>query len=106
MSRLALRYLLFPLAIGACASDVGDHSVPVDPPTDTVARQIDDYIRSLPVLPAAPAGIDGGDPTPAQREGDYQCVSQNLKETRQFDRIVAYAANSDSMWPGAIIAGD
>src|SRR6185503_13828638 len=40
------------------------------------------------------------------REGDYQCSTQNLKETRQFDRIVAYAANSDSLWPGALVSAD
>src|SRR5690606_22773748 len=27
-------------------------------------------------------------------------------ETRQLDRIVAYAAGSDSLWPGAIVSAD
>jgi thiol-activated cytolysin len=39
-------------------------------------------------------------------EGDYQCTSQNLQETRQYDEIVAYAANSDSLYPGAILSAD
>ncbi|MBK9036183.1 MAG: thiol-activated cytolysin family protein [Myxococcales bacterium] len=70
------------------------------------ANAIDDYIRTLPYLPADPPGVVEGDTTSPAREGDYQCVRQNLTETRQFDRIVAYAANSDSLWPGAIVAGE
>src|SRR6185503_432204 len=31
---------------------------------------------------------------------------ENLQETRQYDRIVAYAANSDSLYPGAIVSTD
>jgi thiol-activated cytolysin len=46
------------------------------------------------------------DPSAAQADGDYSCTTQDLKETRQFDRIVAYAANSDSLYPGAIISAD
>lgn len=75
------------------------------PPTDE-ASAIDDYLRSLPYLPANPPGVEEGDRSAPAREGDYQCVRQNLTETRQFDRIVAYAANSESLWPGAIVAGE
>src|SRR5262249_36501691 len=28
------------------------------------------------------------------------------RETRELDRIVAYAANSDTLWPGAIVSAD
>ena len=70
------------------------------------ANAIDDYIRSLDLLPTTPPGVAEGPSSGPQQEGDYQCISQNLSETRQFDRIVAYAANSDSLWPGAIVAGD
>ncbi|HWU86312.1 MAG TPA: thiol-activated cytolysin family protein [Kofleriaceae bacterium] len=52
-----------------------------------------------------PQVLPGGLST-AQRDGDYSCTTENLKETRQFDRIVAYAANSDSLWPGAIVSAD
>ncbi|MBA3542153.1 MAG: thiol-activated cytolysin family protein, partial [Deltaproteobacteria bacterium] len=67
---------------------------------------IDDYILSLPYLPVEPANVDAGDRSAEQREGDYQCTTQNLKETRQYDRIVAYAANSDSLYPGALVSAD
>jgi thiol-activated cytolysin len=73
---------------------------------DATAKQIDAYITSLPALPVAPAAIDQGAPSTPARDGDYACTTQNLKETRQYDRIVAYAANSDSLYPGAILGAD
>jgi thiol-activated cytolysin len=71
-----------------------------------VEGKIDDYIASLPYLAVDDAAVEMGDPTAAQADGDYSCTTQNLKETRQYDRIVAYAANSDSMYPGAIVSAD
>jgi thiol-activated cytolysin len=70
------------------------------------AQQIDDYIAALPYLPVDPAQITQGTTTAPQRDGDYSCTVENLSETRQLDRIVAYAANSDSLWPGAIVSAD
>ena len=72
----------------------------------TVSPEIDAYIRSLPYLPVAEPAVQTSALSPAQRDGDYSCTTENLKETRQFDRIVAYAANSDSLWPGAIVSAD
>jgi thiol-activated cytolysin len=97
MARTSL-ILLVPLAIGACTVEA------TGPAADPDA--IDAYLRSLPYLPTSPPGVDQHATAGPEREGDYQCVTQNLTETRQFDRIVAYAANSDSLWPGAIVAGD
>jgi thiol-activated cytolysin len=79
----------------ACAADV-----------HTSDNAIDDYIRSLPKLPADPAEVEEGTTTAPERSGDYQCTTTNLSETRQHDKIVAYAANSEAMWPGAMVAGD
>lgn len=73
---------------------------------DGPANQIDAYIASLPYLPVDAASVAEGPPSAAVSEGDYSCTTQNLKETRQYDRIVAYAANSDAMYPGAIIGAD
>ncbi len=67
---------------------------------------IDEYIKSLPYLPVQAAQVDQGAASTPTKEGDYQCTTQNLRETRQYDRIVAYAANSESLWPGALVAGD
>jgi len=69
-------------------------------------NQIDEYIASLPYLPVESPQVAEGDRSAEAREGDYQCTTQNLKETRQYDRIVAYAANSDSLYPGAIVSAD
>lgn len=90
-----------PLVLAACSSTV-ENDVPIVGDADA----IDAYLRSLPYLPTEAPGVAQSDPSVPAREGDYQCVRQNLSETRQFDRIVAYAANSDSLWPGAIVAGD
>lgn len=70
------------------------------------ATKIDAYIASLPYLPVEPAQVAMGARSQDAREGDYQCSTQNLKETRQYDRIVAYAANSDSLYPGALVSAD
>lgn len=91
---------MFALIMAACAGEA------VEVPSIDQANAIDDYIRSLPYLPTSPAGVEEGARTSEAREGDYQCVRQNLSETRQYDRIVAYAANSESLWPGAIVAGE
>ncbi len=98
--RLALLGPFLALSVAACAGE--------SPVVDSLsqASAIDDYIRSLDLLPTTPPGVAEGPSSGPQQEGDYQCISQNLSETRQFDRIVAYAANSDSLWPGAIVAGE
>ena len=74
--------------------------------TSSPTAAIDEYIDSLPYLPVDPAQVVQGGASPAQRDGDYSCTTESLQETRQFDRIIAYAANSDSLWPGAIVSGD
>jgi thiol-activated cytolysin len=87
----------------ACSSEIGEQ------PPDTVVDQrelINEYIRDLPPLPSDPPSVVEGETSAPEREGDYSCTTQNLAETRQYDRIVAYSANSESMWPGAILRGD
>ena len=73
---------------------------------DSDADAIDQYIWSLPYLPSDPEQVQMGDRGAATQDGDYLCTTQNLAETRQYDKIVAYAANSESMWPGAILSGE
>ncbi len=94
-----MRFSWLPLATlltGACTTEI---VAPTGP-------GIDDYIQSLPYLPVAPQQVDEGQRSAEAREGDYSCTRQNLKETRQYDKIVAYAANSDSMYPGALVSAD
>ncbi len=84
---------------GACSTEVGAESFPA-------GDDIDAYIASLPYLPVEPPQVIQGPTSDPARDGDYQCTTENLKETRQYDRIVAYAANSDSLWPGALVSAD
>lgn len=67
---------------------------------------IDAYIRGIGQLPVEDPVLTAGGLSPAERWGDYSCVRQDFEETRQYDRIVAYVANSDSLWPGAIVSAN
>ena len=75
--------------------------------TNSEADAIDAYIDGLPYLPADPKSpaTPSGDAS-TELDGDYQCRTEKYSETGQYDQIVAYAANSESMWPGALVAGD
>lgn len=66
---------------------------------------INEYIATLgtPDSPA-PETVEGEPGTP-ESSGDYTCTKTNLQETEQFAEIVAFAANSGSMYPGAIVGG-
>jgi thiol-activated cytolysin len=98
MSRI--HSLLFAIPVfGAAACDASFGN------TIDTSGQIDAYIRSLPYIPSDPPAMTQGQPSAPQPNGDYQCTTTNLQETRQYDKIVAYAANSDSLWPGAIVGG-
>jgi thiol-activated cytolysin len=76
------------------------------PATEPPAGSIDEYLQSLPALPSAPSLVVEGQRTDDVREGDYSCNTTDLTETRQYDKVVAYNTNSESLWPGAIIAGE
>lgn len=67
------------------------------PPVTGKGATIDDYIASLPYLPAAAPSVDMTTASPPQPDGDYSCSTQRFQETRQYDRVVAYAANSLSL---------
>jgi thiol-activated cytolysin len=67
---------------------------------------LDGYLKGLKDLPSDPPSSEEGDKSAPQRDGDYSCTTTNLQETRQYDKIVALSANSESLWPGAIVSGD
>jgi thiol-activated cytolysin len=101
------RAIWIPLVslVGCSSAQVAEVVVP-EPEAVTEAAEIDAYIASLPYLPVEPPSVIEGERSADRREGDYACSAQSLRETRQYDRIVAYAANSDVMYPGAIIGAD
>jgi thiol-activated cytolysin len=82
-----------------CAGDVGTSTGPN-------AGAIDQYIEGLPLLPVDPPAMVQGTASAQVHDGDYQCSTQHLQETRDYDQIVAFAANSDSLWPGALVSAD
>ena len=85
---------------GACSTEVGAESIPQ-------GDGIDAYIESLPYLPVEPAaGRSRARRRRRSATATTRARRENLKETRQYDRIVAYAANSDSLWPGALVSAD
>lgn len=96
MKLVSASFLMVAAAVAGCSNDM----VPLE------SGVIDDYIHGLPYLPVQAEAVEQGTRSAQERDGDYSCTTQNLKETRQYDRIVAYAANSDSLWPGAIVSGD
>lgn len=98
MRSKALFVLAAAALVPACSSAV--------PGEAQVQDSIDSYIRTLPYLPVEPATVATGSASPAQFSGDYSCTTTNMQETRQYDSIVAYAANSDSLWPGALVSAD
>ena len=92
MSRLPLRTAFVSaslLATAACVANLGD-----PPGGGGEASLIDAYIRGLPRLPVDEPRVDEGAIGAPVLAGDYRCVTQDLSETRQYDKIVAYAANS------------
>src|SRR5262245_19317370 len=93
--RTPLGFLSLLTLVSACASTGPD-----------VNSEIDSYVRTLPYLPVEPAQVTPGAQGATTRDGDYSCTTENFRETRALDRIVAYAANSDSLWPGAIVSAD
>jgi thiol-activated cytolysin len=108
-----MRRLSLTLAVGAALGSACTGTMsPIDdvddpgPVSGPEADAIDDFVRSLPSLPTAEPQVTEGPRSPDVRDGDYSCSSQSLSETRQYDRIIAFQANSEAMWPGAILAGD
>lgn len=90
-------------------SGADDDGEPVDdgePETPDERDAINAYVASLGT-PQSPAdSLEPAEPTAPAESGDYMCSTQSLTETQQFDRIVAFAANSGTLWPGAIIGAD
>ncbi|NNC74813.1 MAG: hypothetical protein HKN93_04800, partial [Acidimicrobiia bacterium] len=73
---------------------------------DHRAGAIDDFVYGIDPFATSEPAVDAGERSAAEPDGDFSCTTTNYSETRQYDRIVAYAANSDSLWPGAILHGN
>ncbi len=98
---LALSVALLGSAGCLEAEGVGDGA-----PDNAIDMEINQHVWGIEYLPVEPPGVTEGLLSDPADSGDYQCVTQNFSETRQYDKLVAYSANSESLWPGSIIRGD
>ena len=67
---------------------------------------LDSYIASIEQLPTRESEIDVGTPGAPYESGDYRCVQTPISEVRAHAELVAFAANSNALWPGSIVRGD
>jgi thiol-activated cytolysin len=67
---------------------------------------IDAYVIGLGTPDAPPDTFVAGAPTRPDPDGPYVCTDREVDETRQYDRIVAFAAHSHALYPGALVAGE
>ena len=83
-------------------SDGGSGEGPGAAPSDDV----DQYIIDLGV-PEIPEPMEiAGDVSPPFTDGDYTCTTQDLSSTQQYGDIIAFASNSNTMFPGSIVGGE
>jgi thiol-activated cytolysin len=101
----ALALTLAALAACSAAGD-GDPDPAPDPVDPAEESQINQLVRGVPPLPADPPSRTESEAGPASRQGDYQCVTRAVTETQRHEDLVALGANSEAMWPGAMIRGD
>ena len=66
---------------------------------------IDEYIFALGTLELPASDLEEGVAGAPVENGDYVCSTTNMLETKQFDKIVAFANNSGTLYPGAMIGG-
>jgi thiol-activated cytolysin len=94
MKRIGVTFFVMAAALSGCVAQEENLS------------EIDLYIRGIGKLPVSDPKVVEGQKNDPVLEGDYSCTTQDFSETRRYDEIVAYSANSDSLWPGAILRGD
>ena len=98
-SRSAPAAVALALSLAACAG-----GGPLEEENSDSA-EIDRYISNIERAPVPEPGKVFGPLSTPELEGDYTCTKQQVQETRNYDSLVAYAANSEALWPGAILAG-
>lgn len=96
-----LAALMFATAVPACTAG----TVMDSQPAQEEREEIDSYIRSLEYLPVAPPEVEVLDETEPTLDGDYECVTQDIQETRQYEGLMMLAAGTSALWPGAMIEG-
>lgn len=104
--RTALLAALFGATSG-CAQPEDPAQDPEGEPTDgPEAARIDAWVFDLGSEPLPVPELDVQQIAPAADDGDYTCTTERWNETRQFDRITAMMANSQALYPGALVGAD
>jgi len=96
MIRAQRTSIAIAIAIGSGCSDTSEPQ----------AERIESWVHDLGVREAEPESHEVepmGDPT---ESGDYTCSRERWRDTEQFDRITAMVANSQSLYPGALVGAD
>jgi thiol-activated cytolysin len=96
------------LLLAACAnSDGTDDGDPMRVPgaTDEAAR-IDAWVFDMGVELLPPPALEVDELAGGRDDGDYTCSTEKWSETRQYDRITSMVANSQSLYPGALVGAD
>jgi len=70
------------------------------------AQQIDDYIEGLGELPPVTEGTVTNNETLPIADGDYECTSQNLTQTKAITEVSILQDGTTTLFPGAILRGD
>lgn len=88
----------------------GDVDVDVDDPAERA--KISEYIRELGQLdvptpvPLTMLDCESSDPLCGEVvEGEQLCIYSRYTLTEQFDKFVAFAPNSATLWPGVVVEG-
>jgi thiol-activated cytolysin len=102
--KTCLPALCLAFALGCSASPSPGDDDPIPDPDEGAA--IDELVRGIEPLPSEPPSRVEGRPGESARRGDYLCAHRPVTETRQHEELVAFAANSEAMWPGALVRGD
>jgi len=70
------------------------------------AQQINEYIQGLGELPPVTEETVENSQTLPVADGDYECTSQNLTETRSISEVSILQDGTTTLFPGAILRGD
>lgn len=70
------------------------------------AEEINAYIRGLGELPEVIEDTVENTPPTVLPDGDYECTSQNLTETRSISEVSILQDGTTTLFPGAILRGD
>ncbi len=70
------------------------------------ASAINAFFASTTLISVDSPKMEISDAGVPKESGDFSCSTVNVSETKQFDKVVAYANGSDVIWAGGLLRGD